>query len=77
MKELDLHGLSHEEVWDVVENFVLINSEELPLKIITGYSDKMKELVTGVLDSYDYVYETPAHNGGEIIVLEDRDTIFD
>jgi len=77
MKELDLHGLSHEEVWDVVENFVLINSEELPLKIITGYSDKMKELVTGVLDSYDYVYETPAHNCGEIIVLEDRDTIFD
>ena len=77
MKELDLHGLSHEEVWDVVENFVLINSEELPLKIITGYSDKMKELVTGVLDSYDYVYETPAHNGGEIIVLEDRDTILD
>jgi len=77
MKELDLHGLSHEEVWDVVENFVLMNSEELPLKIITGNSDRMKEIVTGVLDSYDYVYETPAHNGGEIIVLEDRDTIFD
>ena len=34
MKELDLHELSHEEVWDVVENFVLINSEELPLKIM-------------------------------------------
>ena len=77
MKELDLHGLSLEEVWDVVENFVLMNSEELPLKIITGNSDRIKELVTGVLDSYDYVYETPAHNGGEIIVLEDRDTIFD
>jgi hypothetical protein len=54
-----------------------MNSEELPLKIITGYSDRMKELVTGVLDSYDYVYETPVHNGGEIIVLEDRDTMFD
>ena len=77
MKELDLHGLSHEEVWDVVENFVLMNSEELPLKIITGNSDRMKEIVIGVLDSYDYVYETPAHHGGEIIVLEDRDTIFD
>ena len=76
MKELDLHGLSHEDVWDIVENFVLINSEELPLRIITGYSDKMKEIVTGVLDSYDYVYERPAHNGGEIIVLEDRDKIF-
>ena len=54
MKELDLHGLSHEDVWDVVENFVLINNEELPLRIITGYSDRMKEIVTGVLDSYDY-----------------------
>jgi hypothetical protein len=76
MKELDLHGLSHEEVWNVVENFVLINSEELPLRIITG-SDRMKEIVIGVLDSYNYMYETPVHNGGEIVVLEDRDTIFD
>jgi hypothetical protein len=77
MKELDLHGLSHEDVWDVVENFVLINNEELPLRIITGYSDRMKEIVTGVLDSYDYAYEVPAHNGGEVIVLEDRDKIYD
>ena len=77
MKELDLHELSHEEVWDVVENFVLINSEELPLKIITGYSDRMKEIVIGVLDSYNYMYETPVHDGGEIVVLEDRDTMFD
>ena len=77
MNELDLHGLSHEEVWDVVENFVLMNSEELPLRIITGYSDKMKEIVHGVLDSYNYVYESPAHNGGEIIVIEDRDKIYD
>ena len=77
MKELDLHGLSHEEVWDKVENFVLMNSDELPLRIITGYSDKMKEIVQGVLDSYNFVYESPAHNGGEILVLEDKDNLFD
>lgn len=77
MKELDLHGITHEEVWDIVENFVLMNSEELPLRIITGYSDRMKEIVHGVLDSYEYVYETPAHNGGEIVVLQDRDYMFD
>lgn len=77
MTQLDLHGLSHEEVWDVVENFVLMNSEELPLRIITGYSDRMKELVQGVLDSYNYIYESPAHNGGEIVVIGDNDNMFD
>ena len=37
----------------------------------------MKEIVIGVLDSYNYMYETPVHNGGEVVVLEDRETIFD
>lgn len=77
MKELNLHGLVHDDVWDIVENFVLVNSDELPLRIITGNSERMKEIVQGVLDSYDYAYETPAHNGGEIIVLQDKETMFD
>lgn len=77
MTQLDLHGLPHDEVWDVVENFVLMNSEELPLRIITGYSDRMKELVQGVLDSYNYSYESPAHNGGEIVVIADNDNFFE
>jgi hypothetical protein len=56
MKELDLHGYYHHEVWQEVENFVLLNSNELPLRIITGYSDFMKELVKNVLEKYKFDY---------------------
>ena len=43
IKELDLHRVRHEEVDRLVENFVLLN--EPPLKIITGNSDRMSNIV--------------------------------
>ena len=67
MKELDLHGVSHYHVQDTVENWVLMN--EPPLRIITGNSDKMKELVHKVLTTHKMKYYSPVHNPGEIIVL--------
>ena len=42
MKELDLHGVSHYDVRDVVENFILMNNP--PIRIITGLSDRMRNL---------------------------------
>ena len=44
MKELDLHGLKHFQVRDEVENFVLLNAKELPIRIIIGSSMRMKNL---------------------------------
>ena len=44
--KLDLHGIKHEDVNRVVENFVLLN--ETPLNIITGNSTMMRELVVEV-----------------------------
>jgi hypothetical protein len=73
MKELDLHGLYHHQVWGEVENFVLLHSKELPLRIITGYSDFMKKLVCEVLDKYKFEYNIPAHNPGEVIVTFDKE----
>lgn len=73
MKKLDLHGIRHEEVFDIVENFILLNYYELPVSIITGLSDKMKEIVQDVLESYNFKYDILPHNAGEIIVLEDND----
>ena len=73
MKELDLHGLYHHQVWGVVENFVLLNSNYLPLRIITGYSEYMKNIVHNVLTKYNFEYNIPAHNPGEIIVIFDKD----
>lgn len=73
MKKLDLHGIRHEEVFDIVENFILLNYYELPVSIITGLSDKMKEIVQDVLESHNFKYDILPHNAGEIIVLEDND----
>lgn len=68
MKELDLHGLKHHEVEDVVENFILTN--DAPFKIITGNSEEMRRVVQKLLDHYDFQFYIPAHNAGEIIVID-------
>jgi len=66
MKELDLHGVSHYDVRDVVENFILMNDP--PFRIITGLSERMRNLTQNMLDKHKFKYNTPAHNSGEIIV---------
>ena len=68
MKELDLHGVSHYDVKDVVENFILMN--DAPFRIITGLSEKMKNLTQNILDKHKLQYYTPAHNAGEIIIID-------
>ena len=73
MKELDLHGYYHHKVQDEVENFVLLNSKELPLRIITGKSEFMKNRVCEILDHHKFEYYTPAHNSGEVIVTFDQE----
>jgi DNA-nicking Smr family endonuclease len=73
MKELDLHGLYHHQVRDEVENFVLLNAKELPVRIIIGGSNKMKNLTENILHKHKFDYYTPAHNSGEIIVTFDKE----
>ena len=68
MKELDLHGVSHYDVRDVVENFILMN--DAPFRIITGLSERMKNLTQNILDKHKFQYYTPAHNAGEIIIID-------
>ena len=55
LHRLDLHGIRHEEVDRLVENFVLLNTP--PMRIITGNSHKMRDLVTNVLDRLSINYE--------------------
>ena len=73
MKELDLHGLFHHEVRDVVENFVLLNAKELPIRIIVGNSTFMRELVLFVLQEHKFEFEVPLYNPGEVIVRFDKE----
>tara|TARA_Y100000593_G_scaffold22476_1_gene44792 strand:+ start:322 stop:531 length:210 start_codon:yes stop_codon:yes gene_type:complete len=56
IKKLDLHGIRHSEVDRLVENFVLLN--KTPMRIVTGNSDKMIELVKNTLERLDIGYES-------------------
>ena len=47
---LDLHGIRHYQVARMVENFVLLNQDQIPLEIICGNSQRMIDLVISVLD---------------------------
>tara|TARA_B100000131_G_C17609942_1_gene407144 strand:- start:224 stop:424 length:201 start_codon:yes stop_codon:yes gene_type:complete len=55
INKLDLHGIRHEEVDRLVENFVLLN--DTPMRIITGNSNIMRDLVIKVLDRHSIKYE--------------------
>jgi hypothetical protein len=66
METLDLHGIRHHDVDRLVENFVLIKKP--PMRIITGNSDRMIELVIKVLDRYNIDYER--FRPGQITILK-------
>ncbi|MCH2476409.1 MAG: hypothetical protein MK218_00370 [Gammaproteobacteria bacterium] len=50
LKKLDLHGIKHRDVDIKVENFILLNQEQIPLEIVCGNSQRMIDLVTSTLD---------------------------
>ena len=66
MKELDLHGVKHEEVERLLENFILLNNP--PLKVITGNSDYMRNTLEAFCRKHKIGYERWA-NWGEYTIL--------
>ena len=54
MKQLDLHGIRHDDVDRMVENFVF--KEEFPHQIITGHSTKMNSIVINVLERHSFLW---------------------
>ena len=69
MKTLDLHGVKHEDVDRIVENFVLLKTS--PLTIICGNSDRMIGLVRDTLDriydNHDIGWHMSNHNTYKIL----------
>ncbi len=51
-KTLDLHGHYHDEVEILVSNFIFLNDP--PVQIITGKSNRMRELVQQILERYGF-----------------------
>ena len=56
IRPLDLHGVKHIDVKTIVEDYVLCNQMHFPLKIITGNSDSMKNIVMNSLKSHKFKY---------------------
>ena len=65
IRELDLHGVKHEDVEKLVEEAILISSETL--RIITGNSVEMRKIVFQTLLKNKAKSITLAKNLGEII----------
>ena len=59
-KRLDLHGVKHEDVDRIVENFILLN--DVPMKIITGNSEKMMLMTLDVLNRHEIEWERWANS---------------
>jgi len=66
MYRLDLHGVKHQDVDRLVENFILVNQNYFPLEIICGNSDKMISLVNDVTTKLKC--ETHMYRYGNIMV---------
>ena len=69
METLDLHRTRHADVEEKVCKF--LNWSEVPCRIITGKSPKMRGIVEKIVDRYGYVcYDESALNYGSMIVIE-------
>ena len=69
MKTLDLHNVRHKDVVRKVEDF--LSWEELPVKIITGNSERMKELVIGVVKRCNlFCHYENLRNSGCLVVTK-------
>lgn len=67
---IDLHGVLHEEVERVLHSAFL--TEDIPLCVITGHSDRMKGLVASVASTYGYQVYPSLDNLGRVIIDEIR-----
>jgi DNA-nicking Smr family endonuclease len=67
---LDLHGIKHQDVELMLENFFLWenNIVKQTVQIISGNSTDMKRIVCKWLDSNEFSYYIPSNNLGTIYV---------
>jgi hypothetical protein len=55
--KLDLHGVKHQDVDALVENFVLMNQNSFPLTVVCGNSVKMVNLAETVINRIGCEYK--------------------
>lgn len=67
---LDLHGIRHQDVQQLLDSFIWINMErgEATATVITGNSPVMKQIVKAVTDEYGFRAFDCMHNTAELVI---------
>lgn len=70
MNILDLHGVKHEDVPKLVDQFLWKNMKvkSSEVKIITGISNNMKKIVIETINDYNFFCEEEFNNPGKLII---------
>ena len=68
---LDLHGVKHENAEEKIKFY--LNFIELPTTIITGSSEKMRQIVKDVVEEYGWSAYVKASNTGQMIIVERKE----
>ena len=63
---LDLHGVRHADLAKELDQF--FTSPKLPVVVITGHSNRMKELVTQIAHRYDFKVKESISNAGRLVI---------
>ena len=71
MEILDLHNSSHANAKILIEEFIIINLDKLPIEIITGNSVNMLEILNEIILKYALM-KSPSNfnNLGSYIITE-------
>ncbi len=73
--KIDLHGKTHPEGLELIEEYMLLNSVKgnVSLHVITGNSPIMqKKIINQICNKYGFSYYIPSHNLGEIIIQYEK-----
>mgnify|MGYP001424081556 CR=1 FL=1 len=72
MIEIDLHGLTHDQVREDLENRLLLhyNRGTFPIRIITGNSLMMKKIVSTAIENLRFKESKINTHNGSIVVTE-------
>ena len=72
MVEIDLHGLTHKQVKEDLENKILLhyNMGNFPIRVITGNSLLMKKIVSTAVENLRFKKSSINTHNGSIVVVE-------
>ena len=73
--EIDLHGKTHPEGLELIEEYMLLNSTKgsVSLTVITGNSPVMQnKIIDQICNKYGFSYYIPPQNPGEMIIQYEK-----